>query len=552
MPDDLRALGALLPPSWGALLLPSAPQVHYEWWEWPAVAGAGGGEEVLHVERGSDVAVAYAVDVDGALVPTRRPSPWPPPADRPAGRPCLVIRAPSRAPCVPAPGGLPAAAPPGGPAGSTVQHSTRLQQQEQEQEREQERQLGQLYVVGPWVGGEEPPVDPTQWGLSGTPLLGSTTRQRTSVLVQRDAAASHASSATGFVCGQPMCPAVWQVGDRDGLALREQRWIAGSAPPSLGRRPREEVQRADPGLMATAPWIRAVRPRLHYAQRVAQRLELEQQEQRTAASAPAPPTARRRRPPPWWRSFDDPDGGMSSAAGLPWAGVWDALHRVPAPRAHRFLAWRLMHAALPCAARVTAWRRPCTRREGEQRCCHHAACAAAAVPETLSHIFLDCPVAREVTAWACNLWAAVTREPPPPRTAAVFLAAQRNAWDARPHHQLWHALRIAVLYFLWANRCRGREDGRGLSAVAVVAQVVHHLRTRIREDAIRAFCRLPDYSVLGGEWLPERPPLTPEGFMARWGHRGVLCAREGLAGPMLVRLTLVYPVPPPRGLALGG
>ena len=131
---------------------------------------------------------------------------------------------------------------------------------------------------------------------------------------------------------------------------------------------------------------------------------------------------------------------------------------------------------------------------------------------------------------------------------AVFLAADREAWHAGQHDGFWQALRLAVLYFLWVSRCRGRERHDPVSALAVVAQVVHHLRARIREDALRAFCTIPDYGVLGGEWLPDRPPLDPSGFHARWSYRGILCCTApgsmGVAG-LDVRLTLTHPVLPP-------
>ena len=127
------------------------------------------------------------------------------------------------------------------------------QQQQHGRQRRPEQRQPRLYLVGPWTGGAAPPIDPTQWGLSGTPLLASTTKQRTSVLVQRDVAASASTAAALFTLGQPMRPAVWAVPGDDSLRHREQRWVRASAPPTLGRRPREVAQRPDPELAATAP-----------------------------------------------------------------------------------------------------------------------------------------------------------------------------------------------------------------------------------------------------------------------------------------------------------
>ena len=128
------------------------------------------------------------------------------------------------------------------------------------------------------------------------------------------------------------------------------------------------------------------------------------------------------------------------------------------------------------------------------------------------------------------------------------MAGDRDAWDPGPDRDFWQILRLAVLYFLWVARCEGREQGRPLSALAVVARIVHYLRARIRDDALRAFCPVAEYGVLGGEWLPSRPPLHEGQFRARWSHHEVLC--RFLPGSMGVstldvRLSLVSPVRPP-------
>jgi hypothetical protein len=289
-----------------------------------------------------------------------------------------------------------------------------------------------------------------------------------------------------------------------------------------------------------------VRPRLHHADRAALR-----EEQRSEEGGGGP--ERRRPAAPWAAHFDDPAGGVSGPEGLPWAGVWARLHRTPAPRAHRFLAWRVLHAALPCAAWVESRGRSgagaaAGGRAARARCLHEA-CAAAGCPETITHIFMHCPVAQQVTGWAGRLWEAVTQQPPPPRTVHVWLAADRAAWRPGEHAELWHMLRVSVLYFLWTARCTGRGEGRALPALAVVAQVVRHMRARMREDAVRAFSRVEDYGVMGGEWLPHRPPLSPSAFRRRWAYRGILCAVDDrAAGPrdVRVRMTLVHPVQPPR------
>ena len=557
---ELLALRALLPPSWRSLVSVTAPQVHNEWWEWPPGRQPGGLAEMVKVDGGAASAAVHMVLPDGALVPTLRRVPWPPPPDRPAGAPCLVVDLDAHPTVTPdegttrrsggngrAGGGGTAAA--AGVARNAAGGPSGEEGEEQHLSGGDVLAAPRLYVVGPWEGGADAPFDPTRWGLSGTPLLASTTKQRTAALVQCDAAADRSAAAARSARGRPMRPAVWDPGGPGGLVQREARWVAAAAPSTLGRRSREATQAADPHLAASAAWMRNVRSRLHYAHRAGLREEQQQQLERGPE--------RRRSAAPWAMHFDDPAGGLATPEQLPWAGVWARLHRTPAPRAHRFLAWRVLHAALPCAGWLASRQRPVTFAAAGGRAgsphCHHVMCDGQV--ETLSHVLLECPVAQQVTGWACRLWQAITQQQPPPRSVQVFLAGDHSVWLPGQHAELWHILRTAVLYFLWANRCIGRVEGRGISALAVVAQVVQHLRARMREDALRAFSHMREYDVLGGRWLPHRSTLCPTAFRARWTHRGVLCTVDDtISGPrsVCIRLTLVHPVQPPSSAGLGG
>jgi hypothetical protein len=320
------------------------------------------------------------------------------------------------------------------------------------------------------------------------------------------------------------------------------------------------MEAADTEMVVNTAWMREVRPRLHPAQRARQRQELETQEISSSSGAsdgggggllsvqqqqrPAPPRRRNRGPPPWILSFDDPRGAKPQEIRQPWQGVWARLHRVPAPRQHRFLAWRVLHAALPCGARVaaTSGGRNATHVP-DGKCCHPG-CGRW---ETLTHVFLECEVAAAVMAWVQRLWSAVSGRPPPPCTPQVLLAGDHSVWDPGGGEPgpaaFWHMLRLAALHYLWAQRCRSR-NGSCASAVAVAAQVIHYMRARLRGDAIRAHCHPPDYAVLGGEWLPDRQVLTPASFQARWGPPGLLYT--GVPPFSLhITLTLHHPVAPP-------
>lgn len=222
------------------------------------------------------------------------------------------------------------------------------------------------------------------------------------------------------------------------------------------------------------------------------------------------------------------------------------LHRTPAPRAHRFLAWQVLHATLMCGLRRVAQlaRRGLARWADveEHAFCRVPGCADARVHESIQHVFLDCPVARQVTMWVCDLWAAVTGGQPPPRSVAVFLLGDRRQWDPGGVGlcELWGIVRLATLYCLWEARCVARLRGRPTTARAVVAAIVTHLRGRIRDDSLRALPDSPDTAAPFGA----RPRVSVGGFVARWCHRGVLCTMSSSGAPV-VRLALVHPVPPP-------
>ena len=321
----------------------------------------------------------------------------------------------------------------------------------------------------------------------------------------------------------------------------------------------EELQAADPDLHRTAAWMRVegagrvaplerARVRLEDAaseasprrqqqqqhvgrrQRLGQQQQQQQQQQQHGQGSQA------------WPYFDDPRGGQpSSITRAPWSGVWLRLHRVPAPRQHRFLAWQVLHATLMCglryASQLTRW-----QDVTQHAFCHQPGCAAAGEHDSISHIFLECPVAQRVTAWLCRLWSAVTGSQPPPRTVAVMLLGDRAQWDpgGSALQDLWDIMRLATLFYLWDVRSVGRQRSRPASALSVTARIVAHLRARIWDDSVRAFPPTPDTAAPRGA----RPRLTTDAFTDRWCHRGVLCCVPP-AGSPVVLLRLTYPVPPP-------
>jgi hypothetical protein len=168
---------------------------------------------------------------------------------------------------------------------------------------------------------------------------------------------------------------------------------------------------------------------------VGQQQRRQQQQQHSLGGSPAA-AARRPQPQPlprWISGVDGRPAGRSLQRPPPWAGAWRRLHRAAAPRAHRFLAWRVMHGALPVEARLAAWGGPARTSPGHLGACHRTACAGQ--PETITHALLSCPAARAAWQWAAGLWSAVSGLPPPPLTARVLLGgATQWATPPLPHH----------------------------------------------------------------------------------------------------------------------
>lgn len=301
---------------------------------------------------------------------------------------------------------------------------------------------------------------------------------------------------------------------------------------------------------APPAWMRVARPRQLPAVRAAQRSAADSATQHSQQAGSQQQVSVQRQ---WWHEIDTvppPPGLRSGAAPRPaWARAWQRLHAVPAPREHRRLAWQLLHGVLPCGA----WTAHMSVVMGASRPAdipHHGctvpACAAAGAADTLSHRLLMCPVAATVWEWVCSVWMAAQGEggrPSPPRTAAVLLAGDAQAWPAgdADQRQAWDVLRLAAIYFVWSATSAARANSMAASPVTVLAQLVHYLRKRMRQDFTRATRTASAYAAVCGSWLPHRRQLNLVDFRKRWGRNGVLCTVTG--DKLHVHLTLAHPVP---------
>ncbi|KAL3162710.1 hypothetical protein ABBQ38_008751 [Trebouxia sp. C0009 RCD-2024] len=87
-----------------------------------------------------------------------------------------------------------------------------------------------------------------------------------------------------------------------------------------------------------------------------------------------------------------------------WRRVWELASAAYFNRQHRVLWWRILHGCVMCGA-FNAY---IGRATVEQACCPYACCSSPAQPQTISHMFLECPMAATVISWLCRLWQAMT------------------------------------------------------------------------------------------------------------------------------------------------
>lgn len=206
-------------------------------------------------------------------------------------------------------------------------------------------------------------------------------------------------------------------------------------------------------------------------------------------------------------------------------------------------AWRLLHGKLF----VGAFSRHIHRADAAGHRCPHPHCTDQ--DATLTHVLMTCPLAASVWDWFAATWAAITGEPPPPRSTDLLLADDQRTW--RPASQLgplWHRLRLATICQLWAAYQHARhQPDAAQSAGAVAARIISSSRKAILGDWRLATINVRNTAGVPSDWLRGRDPkLTREEFTARWCHRDVLCALGAAPDAQLViHCSAQHPVPLP-------
>jgi hypothetical protein len=151
--------------------------------------------------------------------------------------------------------------------------------------------------------------------------------------------------------------------------------------------------------------------------------------------------------------------------------------------------------------------------------------------ETLSHLFLECPVAVRAWHWFAGVWGRI--QPGVALTASTSLLLRDDDVGWRPPPQLsylWLHLRLCFLQSLWVVRCQSAGTASH-TAQAVVGRFVAVLHQQISRDWQRVVSDIRWDNGMPASWFRGRDPtMTREEFERRWCVRGVVAAVSGGAG----------------------
>ncbi|MFY7873476.1 MAG: reverse transcriptase domain-containing protein [Limnohabitans sp.] len=377
------------------------------------------------------------------------------------------------------------------------------------------------------------PFDPRPWMVGSTPIL----TLSASIAAQRWRDIRLWETQPGHTACLPVRPPIWEddwdpaAAPLTGLRAAEQRQLQQvGGPPAAGPPPPRKRRRGE-GDAATpaSPSLRHPPvPRPSVAERIASREPLE-------GGRPGPPRARLTDCTDVLAPLGD-DRPRS-----PWHHVWGAVAHSGLCFVERACAWRVLHG---CVFTGTFKRYVSMPVSPAHRFCSHSTCGAPHY-DTLSHVFLTCPLARQAWGWLGTLWESLTGHRFP-MSVAVLLADDRRPWRPAPDAEaLWVRLRLLCVAALWKAHCR-RHHGDRTPLVTVVAGLVSRVRALMASDAALVTPDGPLVANVGGDTVSTPlPTLTREAFLSRWGLRDVLCSWPAAAARPLFHLTLVHPAPLP-------
>ena len=231
-----------------------------------------------------------------------------------------------------------------------------------------------------------------------------------------------------------------------------------------------------------------------------------------------------------------------------WGQVWHA----SVSNHVRVFAYRLAHAALPCRA-MSAGMRGLPRSQAVCGGCDAGFRGGRGRPlESYTHLFLECPSFAAAMDWLLDVWQHIKGSRPPKDARVIIAADPAAAWPPASMPpadvQLWTALRLMLLYHVWA--ARGSQDVQQRSAAVAVRAAI----AAIRREVELQFNRLRLEGGRGAD-LPPRlrritaPLQAPCSFDDVWKRSGLVRVDPPVAAGGQPRLVVLlsdsWPVPAP-------
>jgi hypothetical protein len=367
----------------------------------------------------------------------------------------------------------------------------------------------QPYLLGAW---QEVWVDPNAWALGPVPVSHFVVKAaaRRLLLMRLRVADSEFSVADG------RRPRLWPGPDgTGGLLGLEQRWQALYTSKCVLLRARDRTGRRRLGDAVCSPPVSAVVGRVHPLERAA------------AAAVQRGQLA--------IDGFDDAADALLVGVldGMPaerpaWRKAYELLRLPRLDRVTRHFGWRLVHGALRCNAATVPWCKvPSLQELHAEVCCSAAACSDIPQLESLSHVFMHCPVVQPAVVWLQDLWARLVPGSRLPLDVRVLVAGDHTVWDpggAAAGVELWAHLRLLFCRAVWHLRCCRVASGQVFTAAAVVALTAAWVARAVRLDWLRVSTDLAGTATALPSWclIHKRFDLSQADFSQRWCLGNVL------------------------------
>jgi hypothetical protein len=254
--------------------------------------------------------------------------------------------------------------------------------------------------------------------------------------------------------------------------------------------------------------------------------------------------------------------GRADGSNYRWVAAYKRAGHRQLPRQLREFGWRLLHAGVKVGARRML---SAGRQAAGQFTCPAQQCQQSPQLETLTHLFVECPVAQALWHWFVQFWQQVQPGVVIPVSSNLLLLDDLSRWAPPQDKQLlWTHLRLLLLESIWMVRSScyndrpatsSNADGSGSSAAAAAAvqgssssytakAVACRFRSELQKQLQREWDRV-EVDLRGGSgipvsWLGGRTPVISIGDFqrkwrglyrqSRWGNDGRMLIKASTAG----------------------